>query len=436
MIKQSFFRGDGVRGVLKRIVVRYEPGASSVALMEEGRLAEFFVEQPEDREKAGNIYKGKVVNVLPGMQAAFVDIGLKKNAFLYIDDLLPVHLEKKPKVKPSIMELVKEGQELIVQVKKEPLGTKGARVTTHFTIPGRWVVLLPEADYVAVSRKIESDQERARLKAVGGQIRKPGDGLIIRTVAEGESRDSLAKDLAVLNDIWSGLQRRAADCSSPALLYRDLGMIHRLVRDLFSDSVEELIIDDGRSAQEIGVLLSSMAPELLGRVKVYQGGGSVLKHYGIEEQLERAFRRKIWLENGGYLVVDPTEALTVIDVNTGKYTGTVDLEQTVFETNLEAAEEIARLLRLRDIGGMIIVDFIDMSEESHRKQVTEKLEAAMKKDRTKVQVVGWTKLGLVEITRKKVRPNLDELFSETCPQCSGVGRIPIRRHSSIHLHGG
>lgn len=435
MIKQSFFRGDGVKKVLKRIVVRYEPGASSVALMEEGRLAEFFLEQPEDREKAGNIYKGKVVNVLPGMQAAFVDIGLKKNAFLYIDDLLPVHMEKKPKIKPSITELVKEGQELIVQVKKEPLGTKGARVTTHFTIPGRWVVLLPDADYVAVSRKIESDQERARLKAAGSQIRKPGDGLIIRTVAEGESADSLAKDLAVLNDIWSGLLRRAAECASPALLYRDLGMIHRLVRDLFSDSVKELVIDDGRSAQEIGGLLSSMAPELQGRVKVYQGEGSVLKYYGIYEQLERAFRRKIWLENGGYLVVDPTEALTVIDVNTGKYTGSVDLEQTVFETNLEAAEEIARLLRLRDIGGMIIVDFIDMAEERHRKLVTDKLEACMKKDRTKVQVVGWTRLGLVEITRKKVRPNLDELLSESCPQCSGVGRIPSMRIPALHYHG-
>jgi ribonuclease G len=436
MIKQSFFRGDGVRKVVKRIVVRYEPGASSVALMEDGRLAEFFVEQPEEREKAGNIYKGKVVNVLPGMQAAFVDIGLKKNAFLYIDDLLPVHLEKKPKVKPSITELVKEGQELIVQVKKEPLGTKGARVTTHFTIPGRWVVLLPEADYVAVSRKIESDQERLRLKSVGNQIRNHGDGLIIRTVAEGESRDSLAKDLAVLNDIWSGLLSRAAECSSPTLLYRDLGMIHRLVRDLFSESVEELVIDDGRSAQEIGGHLYSMAPELQSRVKVYHGEGSVLRHYGIDEQLDRSFRRKVWLDNGGYLVVDPTEALTVIDVNTGKYTGTVDLEQTVFETNMEAAEEIARLLRLRDIGGMIIVDFIDMAEDRHRKQVTDRLESSMKKDRTKVQVVGWTKLGLVEITRKKVRPNLDELFSETCPQCSGVGRVPTKQLPAMHNQGG
>lgn len=412
---------------MKQIVVRYESGASSVALMEDGQLAEFFVEQPGERERAGNIYKGKVVNVLPGMQAAFVDIGLKKNAFLYIDDLLPVHLDKKPKVKPSITELVKEGEEILVQVRKEPLGTKGARVTTHFTIPGRWVVLLPDADYVAVSRKIESEQERQRLKAIGSQIKRQGDGVIIRTVAENESLDALAKDMGMLDDIWAGIGRRAAETEAPTLLYRDLGMVPRLVRDLFSDSVEELVIDDGRSAAEIGMLISSMAPELGNRIRVYDGADSVFRHYSIDEQIERAFRRKIWLKNGAYLVVDPTEALTVIDVNTGKFTGTVDLEMTVFETNMEAAEEIARLLRLRDMGGMIIVDFIDMSEEKHRRLVTDKLEHCMRKDRTKVQVVGWTKLGLVEITRKKVRPNLDELFTETCAHCNGTGRAPLRQ---------
>jgi ribonuclease G len=415
-----------VNSVLKRIVVRYESGASSVALMEDGRLAEFFVEQPGERERAGNIYKGKVVNVLPGMQAAFVDIGLKKNAFLYIDDLLPVHLDKKPKIKPSITELVKEGQEILVQVRKEPLGTKGARVTTHFTIPGRWVVLLPDADYVAVSRKIESEQERMRLKQIGSQIKKQGDGVIIRTVAENESQDALAKDMAMLDDIWAGMLRRAADSPAPSLLYRDLGMVPRVVRDLFSDSVEELVIDDGRSATEIGTLIYSMAPELQDRIKVYEGPEPVFRYYNIEEQLERAFRRKVWLENGAYLVIDPTEALTVIDVNTGKYTGTVDLEQTVFETNMEAAEEIARLLRLRDMGGMVIVDFIDMAEEKHRRLVTDKLEFCMRKDRTKVQVVGWTKLGLVEITRKKVRPNLDELITETCSHCNGTGRGSLK----------
>lgn len=412
---------------MKRIVVRYESEASSVALVEDGRLAEFFVEQPGERERAGNIYKGKIVNVLPGMQAAFVDIGLKKNAFLYIDDLLPVHMDKKPKVKPSITELVKEGQEILVQVRKEPLGTKGARVTTHFTIPGRWVVLLPEADYVAVSRKIESEQERQRLKQIGSQIKRHGDGAIIRTVAENESQEALAKDMGMLDDIWTGIKRRAADSIAPALLYRDLGMVPRLLRDLFSESVEELVIDDGRSATEIGSLICSMAPELQDRIKVYDGPDSVFRHYRIDEQLERSFRRKVWLENGSYLVVDPTEALTVIDVNTGKYTGTVDLEQTVFDTNMEAAEEIARLLRLRDMGGMIIVDFIDMAEEKHRRLVTDKLEHCMKKDRTKVQVVGWTKLGLVEITRKKVRPNLDELLTESCPNCSGTGRITARQ---------
>lgn len=412
---------------MKQIVVKYEQGSSTVAVLENGRLTELYLELPEEAERAGNIYKGHVVNVLPGMQAAFVDIGLKKNAFLYIDDLLPVHLDKKPPVKPPITDLVSEGQELVVQVKKEALGTKGARVTTHFTIPGRWVVYLPDADYVAVSRKIESEPERNRLKDIGQSIRRPGDGLIIRTVAEGEHSDALRKDLEHLRNIWSGLRTRAKGSPTPALLYRDLGMFPRLVRDLFSDSIDELVVDDASLAKEISALVSETAPELSERIRVYEEKTPILQRFAVTEQMDKLLRRKIWLENGGYLIIDLTEALTVIDVNTGKYTGTVDLEQTVFETNMEAAEEIARLLRLRDIGGMIIVDFIDMVDEKHRRQVMEKLEHCMKKDRTKTQVVGWTKLGLLEITRKKVRANLDELFTESCPQCSGLGRIPSRQ---------
>lgn len=415
---------------MKQIVVKYEQGSSTVAVLEDGRLTEIYLEQPEEAERAGNIYKGRVANVLPGMQAAFVDIGLKKNAFLYIDDLLPVHLDKKPPVKPPINNLVSEGQELIVQVKKEALGTKGARVTTHFTIPGRWVVYLPDADYVAVSRKIESEQERNRLKEVGQQIRHGEDGLIIRTVAEGEQPESLSKDLDHLRNIWSELQKWAKSGNAPALLYRDLGMFPRLVRDLFSDSVDELVIDDVSLAKEITALVSATAPELSERIRVYEEKLPILQRFAVSEQMDKMLRRKIWLESGGYLIIDLTEALTVIDVNTGKYTGTVDLEQTVFQTNMEAAEEIARILRLRDIGGMIIVDFIDMMDEQHRRQVVEKLEHCVKKDRTKAQIVGWTKLGLLEITRKKVRPNLDELFTESCPQCSGLGRIPSKHMPS------
>lgn len=408
---------------MKRIVVHYEQGTSQVALLEDERLAEFYLEQPEEAQRAGNIYKGRVMNVLPGMQAAFVDIGLKKNAFLYIDDLLPVHLEKKPQVKPPVSQLVREGQDIVVQVKKEPLGTKGARVTTHFTIPGRLVVLLPDADYVAISRKIESEAERSRLKEIAEAIRLPEEGLIVRTVAEGESAEALERDLQLLRDNWSRMQRRAAQAAAPSLLYRDLGMVPRLIRDLFADTVEELVVDDEGLAEEVRALLRDMAPGLDGRVKLHSGEVHVFQPYGIAEQLDKAFRRKVWLPNGGYLIVDPTEALTVIDVNTGKYTGTVDLEQTVFETNLEAAVEIARLLRLRDIGGMIVIDFIDMEQEEHRRQVMEMLERCIRQDRTKTLAVGWTKLGLLEMTRKKVRPSLLERFSETCPNCLGVGRI-------------
>lgn len=408
---------------MKRIVVHYEQGMSQVALLEDDRLAEFYLEQPEEAHRAGNIYKGRVMNVLPGMQAAFVDIGLKKNAFLYIDDLLPVHLEKKPSVKPPVNELVREGQEVIVQVKKEPLGTKGARVTTHFTIPGRSVVLLPDADYVAISRKIESETERSRLKEIADSIRLSGEGLIVRTIAAGESAEAMKRDLQLLRENWSRLQKRAETAEAPNILFRDLGMVPRLIRDMFSDTMDELVVDDEGLAEEVRALLREMAPELGDRVKTHKENTHVFEAYGIAEQLDKAFRRKVWLPNGGYLIIDPTEALTVIDVNTGKYTGTVDLEQTVYDTNLEAAVEIARLLRLRDIGGMIIIDFIDMELEGHRRQVLELLEQCVRQDRTKTLVVGWTKLSLLEMTRKKVRPNLLEFFSETCPHCSGVGRI-------------
>lgn len=408
---------------MKRIVVKYEPGASKVALMEDDLLTEFYMEKPDERERAGNIYKGKVVNVLPGMQAAFVDIGLQRNAFLYIDDLLPVHLEKKPAVKPSISDLVKVGQELLVQVKKEPVGNKGARITTHFTIPGRYVVLLPDADYVAVSRKIEGEAERKRLTEIGERIRRPGDGVIIRTIAEGEGDESLASDMAMLNDIWDGIVKRYAECKAPSLLYRDLGMISKLIRDLFTDPEDELIIENGHSDKELRMLLSGIVPESKGRIIVHEEGTSVFRKYGITDQLDKLLQRKVWLKSGGYLVIDVTEALTVIDVNTGKYTGEVDLEHTVFETNMEAAAEIARLLRLRDIGGMVIIDFIDMEEEAHRDMVMHTLEQCLKNDRTKAQVVGWTKLGLLELTRKKVRQNLQDLFLVPCPECKGLGRV-------------
>ncbi len=412
---------------MKQIVVHCEQGLTKAALLEDGQLTEFYMERPASKQLVGSIYKGTVVNVLPGMQAAFVDIGLEKNAFLFIDDLLPAHLDKQPAIKPSIAELVEEKQTLLVQIVKEPIGTKGARVTTHFSIPGRWLVYMPEADYVAVSRKIESEAEKKRLKQLADELRAPGEGLILRTVAEGESREALEHDLHVLRKRWDNIKKKAETRNAPAEIYRDLDMMPRLVRDIFTDDVDEIIIDERSKGDEIMREVREVSPKLAERVKIYDARAPLFEKYGIEEQLDKAFRPKIWLDSGGHVIIDQTEALTVIDVNTGKFTGSVDLEQTVFETNMEAAEKIARLLRLRDIGGIIIVDFIDMEREEHRHTIVKRLEELLKQDRTKALVIGWTKLGLLEITRKKVKENMDSLFFEPCPYCGGKGKAYFRK---------
>lgn len=414
---------------MNRIIVHCTDGFTKVALIENERLVEYYVDRPVGLHGVGNIYKGRVVNVLPGMEAAFVDIGQGKNAFLYIDDLLPAHLEKQPKEKPSINELISIGDEIIVQVSKEPLGSKGARLTTHFSIPGRWLVYMPYSDYVGVSRKVESETERFRLKQIGEQIRKPGEGLIMRTVANSESQQSLEKDLEFLRELWATIMNKSESVQTPARIYQDLDMVLRVVRDIFTDEVDELIIDDKEKADEIIDFLNDISPKLKERVKLYEHSTPIYQHYGIEDALEQSFRSKVWLNNGGYLIIDQTEALTVVDVNTGKYTGSVDLEQTVFETNLEAAENIAHLLRLRDIGGIIIVDFIDMNKDEHRDQIMYKLEQMMKRDRTKAMVVGWTNLGLLELTRKKVRINVEKLITEVCSHCGGSGRIQSKTHT-------
>lgn len=412
---------------MRRILVHCERDATNVALLENAKLVEYYAERPKE-EQVGSIFKGRVVNVLPGMQAAFVDIGQSRNAFLYVDDLLEANLEKQPPVKPSISSLVREGQEIMVQVAREASGNKGAKITTHFSLPGRWLVYMPYADYIGISRKIESAEERARLKEIGERLRRPGEGLILRTVAEGALIEDLEKDLAELRQLWAGIEARGKEAKAPSCLFRDLDMLPRLIRDLFSDQVDELMIDDREKLEDVKLLLRHYAPHLAERVRLYDKPEAMMQVYGIEEELEKSFRPKVWLDNGGYLIIDHTEALTVIDVNTGKYTGSVDLEQTVFETNLAAADEIARLIRLKDIGGIIIVDFIDMAMEAHRRAVVERIEQRFKADRTKTIVVGWTQLGLLEITRKKVRSGGHRPHYEICPHCGGTGKQQVARH--------
>jgi ribonuclease G len=394
----------------KQIIVHSKHDKSQLALLEDGKLVELYIERPMDRERAGNIYKGRVMNVLPGMEAAFVDIGLEKNAFLHVEDLLPANLEKKPIVKPSITEMLQVGQSIIVQVKKEQSGNKGARITTHFTIPGRWVVLLPNADYVAASKKIQMDTERIRLKQIGEQLRKPGEGLILRTVAEGVSAQLLELDIKQLRILWDEALLKGMQSITPhALLFRDLEMIPRLIRDIFSEEVEEIIVDQPQMAEDIQWMLHQISPNYIDRVSLYTKDVSVFITYPINHELEKALERKIQLPSGGNLIIDRTEALIVIDVNTGKFVGDKDLEKTVVATNLEAAEEIARLLRLRNLSGIIIIDFIDMTLEDNRRLIVEKLEECCAADRTKTIIVGWTKLGLMELTRKKVRNTLTEV---------------------------
>jgi ribonuclease G len=404
---------------MKQMLMHVDGEMLQTAVLENGRLVEFFMERTKASSLVGNVYKGRVVNVLPGMQAAFVDVGLSKNAFLYIDELLHPHLEKQPAQKPQIQELIKPGQEILVQVMKEPLGGKGARVTTHFTLPGRWLVYMPNADYVGVSKKIGTEGERTRLRGIGEKLREQEEGIILRTAAGGESEHSLCADVAQLREIWHGIKERSIEAHAPYELHREAGLMRRAVRDTLTIDMDEIWIDDEARFEEASALLEEMTPQLRERLKPYQHkkGLSLFDAYLVSEQVTRAFERKILLVSGGYLIWEETEALTVIDVNTGKFTGTSGLEDTVFRTNMEAADEIARLLRVRDVGGIIIIDFIDMEQDEHREHVMQRLTEKCRNDQTKCTILGWTKLGLIEMTRKKARENAVRQLTERCESC-------------------
>lgn len=392
------------------------------AVLQDGRLVEFFMERSKASGLVGNIYKGRVVNVLPGMQAAFVDIGLPKNAFLYIDELLNPHLDKQPEHKPLIQELVKPGQQLIVQVIKEPLGGKGARVTTHFNLPGRWLVYMPSSDYIGVSKKIGSEPERTRLRDIGERLRQQEEGFILRTAAEGESEQSLQADVTQLRELWQTILVRGEHAAAPAEIHREAGLMHRIIRDTLTADMDQIWIDDAARFEEASALLLELTPKLQGRLKQYEEHPklSMFDAYRVTGQVTAAFQRRIPLESGGHLIWEETEALTVIDVNTGKFTGTSDLEDTVVRTNLEAAAEIARLLRLRDVGGIIIIDFIDMLQESNREKVMQRLADKSRGDQTKTTILGWTRLGLLELTRKKARENAVQQLNERCATCGAA----------------
>jgi ribonuclease G len=411
--------------VKTEILVHAATDETWVAVLEDRGLVELYVEQGDVQRLSGNIYKGRVQNVLPGMEAAFVDIGLDRNAFLYVADAItqPAAKSVRKNKALSIKEVLQPGQDIIVQVVKEPGETKGARVTTHLTFPGRNLVLMPGTDHVGVSRRIEDEKERERLRQLAKRLRPSGMGLIVRTAAAGIEEEEFSQDVNLLLRLWKTTKRRSRRRKVPAILYRDLELVYRIVRDLFTPDVDRFVVDSREVYERTLELLNLMSPDLKSRVEYFDPDQDLLLTYGLEADVEKTFRRKVWLKCGGYIVLDQTEALTAIDVNTGKFVGRTSLPETVLKTNLEAVKEIARQLRLRNIGGIIIVDFIDMDDPVAKKQVVTALEEELKRDKVKASVLGLTKLGLVEITRKKERRSLENVFLKACPYCDGKGKV-------------
>jgi ribonuclease G len=442
------------------MLIESDPHQTRIAVLDDDRLTEIFVERPHQRGSVGNVYKGRVTRVLPGMQAAFVDIGLERDAFLYVADVQEnlAALDEQdseeegelasgaPPVHAPIEELLNAGQELIVQVIKDPLPNKGARVSTQITLPGRYLVLLPTVHHRGISRRIDDEDERARLRQelqeLPGDPASPGPGLIVRTAGEGKGAAEFATDRAYLCELWDRLRRRAEKVAPPTLLHRDLDVALRVVRDQFSSEFAVLWVEGEETYERIVEFLDQVQPTLLNRVKLYSQDTPLFERFGIEKEIEAALKSKVWLKSGGYLVINPTEALVAIDVNTGRYVGRTNLEDTVLKTNLEAVEEAVRQIRLRDLGGIIVLDLIDMTEQEHREEVFRALEHALEKDRAKTKVLSISEFGLVEITRKRSRANLERLLTQSCPYCAGSGRIKAisticlnLRRELLHLRG-
>ena len=435
----------------KRIVVNAGVTETRLAVQDGNLLTELYIERADRRSIVGNIYKGVVTNVLPGMQAAFVDIGLAKDAFLYAGDYTanlgaedqapPVEEEssdvdegegeaegdveaapRRQAVAP-IEEMLRKGQEVLVQVSKESLGSKGARVTSFVSIPGRYIVLMPQSRHVGVSRRIHDDAERDRLRAIVKGMPAQSGGFIVRTVAEGKGEEELAADIQFLSRLWAQVLTRSESAKAPSLLHAEMDVTFRVVRDLFSPEIEEFLVDSPSKFETCLEFATQLVPQLAARVKQWDKDAPIFEATGIEREIEKALRRRVWLKSGGYIVIDHTEALVAIDVNTGKYVGKRDFEETVLKINLEAATEVVRQIRLRDLGGIIIIDFIDMERAEHRDQVFKALTRALADDKARTNVLEISELGLVEMTRKRVRQSLQSLFCAPCPTCKGSGVV-------------
>lgn len=410
------------------LLINVTPSETRVAMIEGGCLQEIHVEREAKRGIVGNIYKGKVSRVLPGMQAAFVDIGLEKAAFLHASDIVPhtecvAENEKQQFQVRDISELVRQGQDIVVQVVKDPLGTKGARLTTDITLPSRYLVFMPGASHVGVSQRIDSEEERNRLKRVVGKYCDENGGFIIRTAAEGADDKELSQDASFLKRLWSKVTERRAKYKTRSTLYGELGLSQRVLRDFVGTELNKILVDSRLEFENLKEFTSEYVPELTEKLELYEGEKPIFDMYDTENEIQRALERKVVLKSGGYLIIDQTEAMTTIDINTGAFVGRRNLEETIFNTNIEATQAIARQLRLRNLGGIIIIDFIDMTSEEHRQRVIHSLQVSLDKDRVKTNINGFTQLGLVEMTRKRTRESIEHILCSTCPTCEGRGRV-------------
>jgi ribonuclease G len=427
---------------MREIVVNATNYETRVAILEDERLVEIYIERSANRSIVGNMYKGKVTRVLPGMEAAFVDIGLDKDAFLYVNDvyedyseyqkLLGLDADMEPAVQYdgrnviatfSIADLLREGRHVLVRVTKEPLGTKGPRITTHVTLPGRFLVLMPTVSQIGVSRKIKTREERLRLRALVRSLHQGSDGIIVRTAAEGVDNSYLEKEMKYLYQLWEDIKRKTEKAPVPALIHRESGLLERVVRDSLWSDVTAIHIDSERVYEQCLDFVSKIDSSMVSKIKLFGEDQPIFEKYGVQRELAKALQDKVWLKSGGYIVINRTEALVAIDVNTGKFVGKRSLEDTIARTNLESVKEIVRQIRLRDLGGIIVIDFIDMESAENQRKLFEALELELRKDRSPTRIMPGSNSTLVIITRKRTRQSLEKTLCQPCPYCGGGGMI-------------
>lgn len=432
----------------KQLIINCTPFETRVALLEGSQIVEYNIERTKERGIFGSIYKGRVARVLPGMQSAFVDIGLERAAFLYGGDIAPPDLGQddndgglddadEGKFRPShnfrIEELVREGQEIVVQVAKDSIGTKGARVTSYLSLPGRFVVLMPYMKHIGISRKIQSEEERERLRSTIERIRPKDVGFVVRTASEGVPAEKLENDVQFLLKLWDSINQKIATLKGPALIHEDLNLVFRSTRDLLAKDLDRIVVDDQPTYDNLVRFLNRFSIKLGAQVHLYEGKVGIFDAYGIELEINRALSSKVWLKSGGYIVIDETEALVSIDVNTGRFVGHKSLGDTIVKTNLEAVAEIVLQLRLRNIGGIIIIDFIDMDRPDDRERVFQALNEELAKDKSRTSILKISEFGLVQMTRKRTEESLSRKLCSPCPYCNGSGKVKSAASVSYEL---